>query len=43
MTARCPKCEGSSFSYQTSTLGGKQRLIIHCSSCGCAIGVLDKD
>ncbi|HUN66647.1 MAG TPA: hypothetical protein VMW43_11155 [Bacteroidota bacterium] len=43
MTPTCPKCGGSDFAVSDSGLrnGERKVAIVHCDSCGSAIGLLE--
>jgi hypothetical protein len=38
----CPRCEGTSFTFETNTHAGVPTLYIYCNACGCIVGVVNK-
>jgi Zn ribbon nucleic-acid-binding protein len=41
MTANCPRCSGTSFTWTSTTMNGVPVLIVYCSNCGYAIGAVN--
>jgi hypothetical protein len=41
MSANCPRCSGTSFTWTSSTFSGIRALLIYCSKCGAVVGVIN--